>query len=99
MKALKAGGPFKFYTGFHVYCIRITPHVMFIEEAERSLHDTIMIIRRALKNSTVVTGGRAIDMEISRYLRQHSRTIVAKSQLFINAYAKALEVGFFLCFF
>ncbi|CAA7407684.1 unnamed protein product [Spirodela intermedia] len=64
----------------------------FIEEAERSLHDAIMIVRRALKNSTVVPGGGAIDMEISRYLRQHSRTIAGKSQLFINSYAKALEI-------
>ncbi|KAL6995389.1 T-complex protein 1 subunit eta [Sarracenia purpurea var. burkii] len=64
----------------------------FIEEAERSLHDAIMIVRRALKNSTVVAGGGAIDMEISRYLRQHARTIAGKSQLFINSYAKALEV-------
>ncbi|CAN1251522.1 T-complex protein 1 subunit eta, partial [Linum perenne] len=64
----------------------------FIEEAERSLHDAIMIVRRALKNSTVVPGGGAIDMEISRYLRQHARTIAGKSQLFINSYAKALEV-------
>ncbi|XP_062190358.1 mitochondrial dicarboxylate/tricarboxylate transporter DTC-like [Phragmites australis] len=28
MKTLKSGGPFKFYTGFPVYCIRIAPHVM-----------------------------------------------------------------------
>ncbi|GMN54418.1 hypothetical protein TIFTF001_023544 [Ficus carica] len=63
----------------------------FIEEAERSLHDAIMIVRRAMKNSTVVAGGGAIDMEISRYLRQHARTIAGKSQLFINSYAKALE--------
>ncbi|RWR90698.1 T-complex protein 1 subunit eta [Cinnamomum micranthum f. kanehirae] len=34
----------------------------FIEEAERSLHDAIMIVRRALKNSTVVAGGGAIDI-------------------------------------
>ncbi|KAH7436362.1 hypothetical protein KP509_05G016500 [Ceratopteris richardii] len=64
----------------------------FIEEAERSLHDAIMIVRRALKNSAVVAGGGAIDMELSKYLRQHSRTIAGKSQLFINSYAKALEV-------
>lgn len=24
----KSGGPFKFYTGFPVYCVRIAPHVM-----------------------------------------------------------------------
>jgi chaperonin GroEL (HSP60 family) len=34
----------------------------FIEEAERSLHDAIMIVRRAMKNSTVVAGGGAIDV-------------------------------------
>lgn len=38
----------------------------FIDEAERSLHDAIMIVRRATKNSTVVAGGGAIDMEISK---------------------------------
>jgi len=54
----------------------------FIEEAERSLHDAIMIVRRALNNSTVVPGGGAIDMEVSKYLRQHARTIAGKSQFF-----------------
>lgn len=34
-------------------------------------------------------------MELSRYLRQHARTIAGKSQLFINSYAKALEVRLF----
>ena len=34
----------------------------FIEEAERSLHDAIMIVRRAVKNATVVAGGGAIDV-------------------------------------
>eukprot|EP00163_Fabomonas_tropica_P003252 TRINITY_DN1273_c0_g2_i1.p1 TRINITY_DN1273_c0_g2~~TRINITY_DN1273_c0_g2_i1.p1 ORF type:complete len:576 (+),score=206.66 TRINITY_DN1273_c0_g2_i1:215-1729(+) len=64
----------------------------FIEEAERSLHDAIMIVRRALKHSAVVAGGGAIELELSKYLREHSRTIHGKSQLLINAYAKALEV-------
>nr|CAB3468837.1 unnamed protein product [Digitaria exilis] len=64
----------------------------FIEEAERSLHDAIMIVRRALKNSTVVPGGGAIDMEVSKYLRQQARTIAGKSQFFVNSFAKALEV-------
>lgn len=41
----------------------------FIDEAERSLHDAIMIVRRAIKNASVVAGGGAIDMEISKYVR------------------------------
>ena len=41
----------------------------FLDEADRSLHDAIMIVRRALKNTTVVAGGGAIDMELSKHLR------------------------------
>lgn len=64
----------------------------FMEETERSLHDAIMIVRRALKNDAVVAGGGAIEMEISRHLREHSRTIAGKEQLLIAAMAKAFEV-------
>ncbi len=36
----------------------------FIDEADRSLHDAIMIVRRALKHAEVVPGGGAIEMEV-----------------------------------
>lgn len=64
----------------------------FLDEADRSLHGAVMIVRRALKNPLVVPGGGAVDMEISRHLRDHARSIPGKSQLFINAFARALEV-------
>ncbi|XP_013911519.1 PREDICTED: T-complex protein 1 subunit eta [Thamnophis sirtalis] len=64
----------------------------FMDETERSLHDAIMIVRRAIKNDSVVGGGGAIEMEISKYLRDYSRTIPGKQQLLIGAYAKALEI-------
>jgi len=64
----------------------------FIDEAERSLNDSIMIVRRAMKNTKVVGGGGAIEMELSRYLREYARTISGKQQLVINYFAKALEV-------
>jgi hypothetical protein len=38
----------------------------FIEEVERSLHDAIMIVRRAIKNQAVVAGGGATELELSR---------------------------------
>ncbi|KAF6159264.1 hypothetical protein GIB67_032035, partial [Kingdonia uniflora] len=71
MKTLKAGGPLIFIQDFlstvlglplmswklNFFCM-----FQFIEEAERSLYDAIMIIRRALKNFTVVVGGGAIDV-------------------------------------
>ncbi|XP_011503187.1 PREDICTED: T-complex protein 1 subunit eta [Ceratosolen solmsi marchali] len=64
----------------------------FLEETQRSLHDAIMIVRRMIKNDAVVAGGGAIEMELSRALRDYSRTIAGKEQLIIGAVAKALEV-------
>lgn len=64
----------------------------FLEETERSLHDAIMIVRRTIQNDSVVAGGGAIEMELSRMLRDHSRTIAGKEQLLIGAIAKALEI-------
>jgi len=64
----------------------------FIDEAERSIHDAIMIARRARKHHSVVAGGGAIEMELSRYLREVARTIQGKQQLIVTAFAKALEV-------
>lgn len=64
----------------------------FLEETERSLHDAIMIVRRLIKNDAVVAGGGAIEMELSKVLRDYSRTIAGKEQLLIGAIAKALEI-------
>ena len=64
----------------------------FIAEVERSLHDAIMIVKRAIKNNLIVAGGGACEMELSRYLREYSRTIAGKQQLIVAAFAKALEI-------
>jgi len=64
----------------------------FIDEAERSLNDSIMIVRRAMRNTKVVGGGGAIEMELSRFLREYARTVKGKQQLVINYFARALEV-------
>eukprot|EP01056_Protomagalhaensia_sp_Gyna25_P004852 Protomagalhaensia_sp_Gyna_25__4851@NODE_503_length_3252_cov_467_803299_g394_i0_p1_GENE_NODE_503_length_3252_cov_467_803299_g394_i0NODE_503_length_3252_cov_467_803299_g394_i0_p1_ORF_typecomplete_len556_score106_96Cpn60_TCP1/PF00118_24/1_3e159_NODE_503_length_3252_cov_467_803299_g394_i015353202 len=64
----------------------------FIDEAERSLNDSIMTCCRALRSEAVVGGGGAVEMELSAYLREYSRRIPGKQQLIISAFAKALEV-------
>jgi len=43
-------------------------------------------------NFACSTGGGAIEMELSKLLRDYSRTIAGKEQLLIGAIAKALEV-------
>jgi len=64
----------------------------FIAETERSLHDAIMIVKRTIQNSSIVAGGGAVEMRISKYLREYSREIKGKQQFIINEYAKALEI-------
>lgn len=63
-----------------------------IAEVERSLHDAIMIVKRAVKHGSVVAGGGAIEMELSKYLREYAKTIAGKQQLVILAFARALEI-------
>lgn len=64
----------------------------FIAESERSVHDALMVVKRSLQSGSVVAGGGAVEMEVSRCLREHALTIEGKGQLIITAYAKALEV-------
>merc|ERR1712137_1395060 len=64
----------------------------FIAEMDRSIHDAIMVVRRARKHTNIVAGGGAIEMEVSKYLREYSRSTHGKQQLIVNAFAKALEV-------
>jgi len=64
----------------------------FIKEAERSLNDAIMIVRRCFKASSIVPGGGAVEMELSKHLRQFSKSVSGKEQLVINSFAKALEI-------
>lgn len=64
----------------------------FLEETDRSVHDALMIVKRAMASRKIVAGGGAIEMELSHMLRMHSRTIQGKQQLIMNSVARALEV-------
>lgn len=64
----------------------------FIAEVERSLHDAIMIVKRALRNRAVVGGGGAVEMEVSACLHRFADADVPhKQQAVIKSFARALE--------
>lgn len=64
----------------------------FIAESERSVHDALQVVKRSLISGSIVAGGGALEMAVSRHLREHALTIAGKGQLIVRAYAKALEV-------
>ena len=63
----------------------------FIEEAERSMNDAIMVVRRASKATSIVCGGGAIEMELSKHVRKLGMKITGKEQLVVLGFARALE--------
>jgi T-complex protein 1 subunit eta len=65
----------------------------FIAEVERSLHDAIMIVKRAIRNKTIVAGGGATEMEVSAYLHRFAdQDVRNKQQAVVKSFAKALEI-------
>jgi T-complex protein 1 subunit eta len=51
-----------------------------------------MIVKRAIKNNSIVAGGGACEMEVSAYLHAYADSVRDKSQAIIKSFAKALEV-------
>merc|ERR1719376_1420741 len=58
----------------------------------QSAKTATMIVKRCIQHKQVVAGGGAVEMELSRYVRQYSRQIRDKSQIIMGAFGKAFEV-------
>jgi archaeal chaperonin len=66
-----------------------TPHVL--DEIERAIKDGLGDVASVLKTGLVVPGGGAIEMEISRRLRQFGQTLSGREQLAVEEFANSLE--------
>lgn len=63
-----------------------------VDEAERSLHDALCVVRDIVQEPKVVAGGGAPELEVSRALRKYAETLPGREQLAVSAFAEALEV-------
>lgn len=63
-----------------------------IDEAERSLHDALCVIRSLIKNRSLITGGGSAEVEISHRLSLHMNTLKGLEAIIFRAYAEALEI-------
>jgi len=62
-----------------------------VDEAERSLHDALCVVRDVIREPLVVAGGGAPEAEMARRLREYSQKLSGKEQLAVIAFADALE--------
>ena len=47
----------------------------FLDEIERSLHDSICVVKRVLESNAVVAGGGAVEVALSIFLDDFARTL------------------------
>ena len=61
------------------------------DEAERSLHDALMVVKDVIEHPVVVVGGGAPEAELSYRLREWANSLSGREQLAVQKYADALE--------
>ena len=62
-----------------------------VDEAERSFHDALCVVRNAVEDRKIVAGGGAPEAETAKQLRDYALRVGGREQLAIEAYAEALE--------
>lgn len=65
---------------------------LVLEEAERSLHDALCVVRALVKQRSLVPGGCCCEMEVSQKLQSHSREIFGTNSYCVRAYGESLEL-------
>ncbi|MGA3109159.1 MAG: thermosome subunit alpha [Candidatus Bathyarchaeia archaeon] len=62
-----------------------------VDEAERSFHDALCVVRNVVEDRKIVAGGGAPEAETAKQLRDYALKVGGREQLAIEAYAEALE--------
>jgi len=52
------------------------PNEMMLDEMERSLHDSLCVVKRTLESNRVVPGGGCVEAAVSIYLENYATTLV-----------------------
>uniref|UniRef100_A0A3Q3E5N2 T-complex protein 1 subunit delta n=1 Tax=Labrus bergylta TaxID=56723 RepID=A0A3Q3E5N2_9LABR len=65
---------------------------LVIEEAERSIHDALCVIRCLVKKRALIAGGGAPEIELAVRLAEYSRELGGMEAYCVRAYSDALEV-------
>jgi len=60
-------------------------------EAERSIHDALMVVKDIIQEPKIVAGGGAPELEISKALKAYAGTLTGKEQLAVKAFAESME--------
>jgi thermosome len=62
-----------------------------VDEADRSIHDALCVVRDVIQNPAVVAGGGAPEAHIASQLRSWSNTLGGREQLAVQLFSDAIE--------
>jgi T-complex protein 1 subunit delta len=65
---------------------------LVVDEAERSIHDALCVIRCLVKEKALIAGGGAPEIELAIRLSEYANTLTGMEQYCFRAFAEALEV-------
>lgn len=63
-----------------------------LDEIDRSLHDSLCVVKRVLESNAVVPGGGCVEAALSIYMDSFAEAMGNKEQLAVAAFARALLV-------
>ncbi|XP_054707851.1 T-complex protein 1 subunit alpha-like [Uloborus diversus] len=64
----------------------------YVDEMERSVHDSLCVVKRVLESKSLVPGGGAVEAALSIYLENFATSLSSREQLAIAEYARSLLV-------
>merc|ERR1712112_243374 len=65
---------------------------LMLEEADRSIHDALCVIRCLVKKRFLIAGGGAPETEVARELMLHANTLTGADAYCFKAFAEAMEI-------
>lgn len=63
-----------------------------LDEAERALNDALYVVSDVVELPKMVPGGGAIEIELSKHVRDYARSVGGREQLAIEAFSDTLEI-------
>ncbi|XP_070506175.1 T-complex protein 1 subunit alpha [Chironomus tepperi] len=68
------------------------PNDFYCDEMERSVHDSLCVVKRVLEGKKVVAGGGCVEAALSIFLENFATSLSSREQLAIAEFAKSLLV-------
>ena len=63
-----------------------------VDEAERSIHDALCVVRDLVQEPKILAGGGAPEIEMAKVLRGYADSLPGREQLAVQRFAEALEI-------